>query len=98
MAILDMSAPDAVTCIARELNRKGDAMILPVEGGGDIDFTVHVMWGKKLEPWETFKVRTENGKTVLRIYYRHPVKAKGISKDVAKMQTRCLVVKAIVES
>ena len=29
---------------------------------------------------------------ILRISYRHRVKAKSISKDVAKMQPRCLAV------
>jgi hypothetical protein len=97
VAILDMTAADAITCIARELNRNGDAMILPVEGGGDIDFTAHVMFGKKLEPWETFKVRTEGEKTVLRIFYRHPIRAKRLTKDVEKMRGRCLKVTEIIE-
>lgn len=35
---LDMSLTDATACIAREMSRKGKVLVLPVEGGNDIDF------------------------------------------------------------
>ncbi|WP_311271033.1 hypothetical protein [Sphingobium sp. WCS2017Hpa-17] len=87
---LDMSTTDATTCIARELNRTGDAVVLPVEGGNDIDFAVRPIWGPKMEPWETYKVRSVNGATTLRVFYRHPMKPKTVAKDVARLQRQCL--------
>ncbi len=95
VATLDMTIADATTCIARELNRNGDALVLPVEGGNDVDFTVHVPWGKKMEPWETFKLRSSGGVTTMRVFYRHPVRQNGVGKDVARLQKRCLKVKSI---
>lgn len=87
-----MSLIDATTCIARELNRTGDATVLPVEDGNDIDFAVRPMWGPKMEPWETYKVRAENGLTTLKVFYRHPIKQKAVSKDVVRLQKQCLKV------
>lgn len=98
VATLDMSLVEATACIARELNRTGDASVLPVEGGNDIDFAVRPMWGPKMEPWETFKIRSEGGTTTLRVFYRHPVKQKGVSKDVSRLQKQCLRVLNVAQS
>lgn len=95
IATLDMSVADATACIARELNRTGSVLVLPVESGNDIDFTANVPWGKKLEPWERFKLRGAGDTSVLTLFYRHPVTRKGAGKDVARLQKRCLRVKAI---
>lgn len=95
IATLDMTVDEATSCIARELNRFGDATVLPMAGGNDIDFAAHPMWGPKMEPWQTFKVRSEDGATKLRVFYRHPVKKASVSKDVTRMQKRCLKVQKI---
>lgn len=95
VATLDMTVAEATACIARELSRNGDALVIPVDGGNDIDFAVRPMWGPKMEPWETFKLRSTDGITTLRIFYRHPVKKGGVSKDVARFQKHCLRVRRI---
>jgi hypothetical protein len=64
VATLDMPLIEATSCIGRELNRAGDAMIVPVEGGNDIDWTAHVPWGKKMEPWMTFQLRGADDRTI----------------------------------
>lgn len=90
---LDMTMADATACIAREMDRHGSVLVLPVEGGADIDFSVDVMWGKQLDPWERFKLRTEEGKTVLRVFYRKPTGPKSVGKDVERLRKRCLVIR-----
>ena len=95
IATLDMTLDEATTCIARELARKGDVVVLPVDSGSDIDFAVRPIWGPKMEPWETFKIRQEAGATTLRLFYRHPVTRKGAGKDVVRLQKRCLKVRSI---
>lgn len=92
---LDMNITEATACLARELNRRGDALVVPVDGGNDIDFTFHVAWGKKMEPWETFKIRTAGGTTTLKVFYRHPVKQSAVDKDIRRLQKQCLKVRQI---
>lgn len=89
---LDMSVTDATACIVRELGRKADVTIIPIEGGNDIDVAPHLMWGPKPEPWQTYKLRSENGSTVMRGFYRHPVKQSAVTKEVEKLQKFCLKV------
>lgn len=98
VATLDMAVVEATACIARELGRKGDAVVIPMEGGNDIDFAVRPMWGPKMEPWETYKVRSESGVTTLRVFYRHPVKRDGVGKDVARLQKQCLRVSKVEQA
>lgn len=98
VATLDMSVTEATTCIARFLARKGDAIVLPVEGGNDIDFAVRPMWGPKMEPWESFKVRDEAGVTTLRLFYRHPVRKKGAGKDIDRLVKACLKIRSLTPS
>lgn len=95
VVMLDMSVIDATACITRELNRNGDATVIPMEGGNDIDLAPHLAWGKKMEPWQTFKVRNESGVTTLRIFYRKPVRITANDKIVAKMGQQCLKVKSV---
>lgn len=95
VATLDMTVQDATTCIARTLSRRGDALVLPVDGGNDIDFAVRPMWGPKMEPWETYKVRSSADRATLRLFYRHPVTAKGAGKDVRFLQKHCLKIASI---
>jgi len=87
---LDMSVADATACIARELGRRADASVIPAEGGNDIDIAPRGLWGPKSEPWQTYKIRSENGTTVLRAFYRHPVRQGAVTKEVAKLGRRCL--------
>lgn len=95
VAMLDMTVADATACIARELNRSGSVLVLPVEGGNDIDFTVNVLWGKKMEPWERFKLRGNGPTSTLSLFYRHPVTQKGVGKDIARLQKKCLRVSSM---
>jgi hypothetical protein len=92
---LDMSVTDATACIMRELGRRADATVIPMDGGNDIDIAAHLAWGKKMEPWQTYKIRGDGGVTTMRAFYRHPVTQAGVSKEVGKLQEHCLKVKAI---
>lgn len=94
VAYLNMTAPEAATCIARELGRSSDTAIVPAENGSDIDVTPRVAWGKKHEPWQTFKVRSE-GVTTLRIFYRHPLRSGRNDKDMRRLRRACLIVDRI---
>lgn len=94
VAILDMSQADATACVTREMARLYERIVpVPVENGMDIDggpgggffSTVH-------DPWLRAKVRNESGVIALRFAYRHPVAAKWITRDVGRMQKRCLKV------
>lgn len=98
VATLDMSVIDATACIARELGRNGETSIIPAEGGNDIDYALRVMWGKKMEPWMTFKLRESEDGATMRIFYRHPFKAKNIIKQVERLQKRCLKVRSITSA
>jgi len=85
---LDMTVADATACIARELGRRADAIVIPVDSGNDIDVAPHT-WPKS-GPWQSYKVRSVGGATLLRSFYRHPVKSKAIDKEVAKLRSQCL--------
>ena len=91
---LDMSVSDETACIARTMGRHAEAAVIPMEAGNDIDVAPNSLWGPKLEPWMTFKVREEGGAVTMRAFYRHPVKKSSVSKDVARLEKRCLQVKA----
>jgi len=98
VAMLDMTVAEATACIARELDRNGSVLILPTEGGNDIDYTMDVLWGKKPDAWERFKIRPNGDKASLKVFYRHPVSQKETGKDVARLQKKCLVVATITPS
>lgn len=92
VATLAMSPIEATACITRELAREwGRVTPVQVEGGGDIDGGPGGgLFGVANDPWVRWQVRTENGATVLRIGYRHPVSEKRIGKSVRKAQEGCL--------
>lgn len=94
IAVLDMSVADAQACIARELDRTGSVLILPVEGGSDIDFTVPggMFAQGKGEPYATFRLR-DAGEVTLSILYRRPLSAKSMLGSIKDMGKRCLIVK-----
>lgn len=92
---LDMSVTEATACITRELNRTRVPTVIAVDGGNDIDVAAHVAWGKKMEPWQTFKVRSDGEDATLRIFYRHPIRQGANDKLVAKMSKQCLKVRSI---
>jgi len=76
---LDMSLPDATSCIARSMDRYGSVLVLPNDGGDDIDFSAGTMFGGSVnEAWISFKVRPDGDASNLRVFYRHPVIAKGV--------------------
>lgn len=98
MATLDMTASEATACIARWLDRRGDVLALPVEGGVDIDYTDHLPWGPTPKPSERYQVREMAGTTTLRILYRGSATKKFIPKNVAKLRKECLRVITITPS
>ncbi len=85
---LDMNVTEATACIVRELGRRSDVTTIAAEGGNDIDVAPRT-WPKS-EPWQTFKVRAEEGVTTLRIFYRRPIRIGANDKAVAKMSKQCL--------
>ena len=93
--MLDMTVIDATACIARELGRSNDILVIPMDGGNDIDIAPHPLWGRKLEPLLTYKLRTAEDFTKLTILYRHPFKPKVIDKDLRSLQRHCLKVTTI---
>lgn len=96
VATLDMTVAEATGCIARELDRQGSVLVLPVEGGNDIDFSAGGMFGGSVgEPWERFKVRREGDVTTLRVFYRHPFNQKGVGKAVERLGKRCLRISSL---
>jgi hypothetical protein len=90
VATLSMSASEATACIARELDKGGSALVLPVEGGTDIDWSVDVSWGKRPDAWERFSVRSGGGSTTMTVSYRHPSSVKRVAKHVDKLAKACL--------
>lgn len=98
VATLDMTLMDATACIARTLDRRGDAIVIPAEGGNDIDFAVRPAWGPKMEPWLSFKLREEGSATQLRIFYRRPMSRGKVANEVERLRKRCLMVSSITPS
>lgn len=97
VATLDMSLSDSAACLTRELARQyGHTLPIQVDGGTDIDAGPGPnMFGVPYEPWLRFKIRNEASATTLRVFYRHPVSQKQVSKLVQKMSKRCLKVRSI---
>lgn len=94
-----MSMNDATACIARGMQKKGPTLVLPQDGGTDIDFTPggFLGWGQP-EAWMRFKVRAVNGETVMRIFYKRPLSEKVTSKHVARLRKDCLHIAKLVPS
>lgn len=96
---LDMTLGEATACVAREMDRKGSVLIVPVDGGNDIDFSAQSMFSTVGEPWERFKIRSKDGETTLRIFYRHPVNRRWIeNRDMKRLKKSCLKVLSITPS
>lgn len=96
VATLDMSLADATACIARAMDREGSVLVLPTEGGNDIDFSPGGLFGAStFEPFLRFKVRPTGEFAEMRLFYRHPVSQKKAGRYVEKLQKRCLKVRSI---
>ncbi|EJU14126.1 hypothetical protein LH128_05188 [Sphingomonas sp. LH128] len=96
VAVLDMSQTEASACLARQLARMyGAVMPIVVDGGSDIDAGPGGAFGTPNDPWLRYKVRVEGGQTLIRVFYRHPVAAKWIDRDLGKFQKKCLKVRSI---
>ncbi|WPZ05664.1 hypothetical protein [Pelagerythrobacter marinus] len=92
---LDMTATEATACMARELDRQGEALIVPAEGGSDIDFSSDAMFGGAVgEPWIRFQIREDDDATTLSALYRHPVNKRWIARVLRNAEKRCLKVAA----
>ena len=93
IATIDMPIGEATACIAREMTKAGKVLILPADGGNDIDFYMgSILGGGSGDPWERFQLRPSGESTVLRALYRHPYKASTVSADVRRMGKHCLKV------
>jgi hypothetical protein len=81
-------------CVARVMDRMGSVLVLPVEGGADIDFTI----GGGLfvqgmgEPYARFQVRDEGSRRTIFGLYRHPLRGNIFDGSVKSMQKRCAIV------
>lgn len=97
VATLDMTATEAAACVTRQLARiYGNVIPVPAEGGTDIEGAPGGgFFGVAHDPWVSYQVRQENDATVLRVFYRHPVSQKNISRDVRRMGERCLKIRQI---
>ena len=94
IATLAMPASDAVACIARELDKNGSVLVLPVDGGTDIDFSISgpLFMQNAGEPYMRFKVRESEGAVTMRAFYRRPLSQKSTDKTITGMEKRCLKV------
>jgi len=98
VATLDMPAADAVSCIAREMDKSGSVLVLPTTGGTDIDYTLSggLMNQNAGEPYMRFKVRADAAGVTLRAFYRRPLSQKATDKTIAGLQKRCLRVEKVL--
>lgn len=98
IAVLDMPLAEAQACVARTMDKSGSVLVLPVDGGADIDWGIGggFLAPNTGEPYATFQLR-ENaaGKVTLAILYRHPMRAKVMRKTVDQLAKRCLVVRSM---
>ncbi len=95
VATLDMEVGAATACIARTMDREGSVLMLPVQGGSDLDYSAGTFLGGSVsKPWATFHVRDKPA-TTLRITYRHPVNQKWIRRVMRNLTKSCLTVRRI---
>lgn len=94
VATLSMSVDEAAACIARTYNRRGGALVVPADGGVDIDATSFATIPRG-EPWQRFKLRTAGDVTTMRVLFRRPLSAKRTEKDVRKLGADCLRISSI---
>ncbi|MEY4056180.1 MAG: hypothetical protein RL519_1515 [Pseudomonadota bacterium] len=97
VAVIDMSLPDATTCVIRGIARTYERVVpASVDGGTDIDAGPGGgLFGIAHDPWLRLMVREIDGDVTLRVFYRHPVSQKQVNKLVSKIQERCLKVRSI---
>lgn len=92
VATLDMTATEAAACVTRQLSRQyGRVTPVPAEGGTDIEGGPGGgIFGVAHDPWVSFQVRGDENAATLRVFYRHPVSQKNLSRDVRRMGEKCL--------
>ena len=97
-AILDMTPADAQTCIARSMDKIGSVLVLPIDGGTDIDFTLSGGWltSSAGEAYARFQIRTDAGSVKLSGLYRRPLGANFFDGMLKSLQKRCLIVKDVI--
>lgn len=95
VATLNMTETEAIACVTRQLSRTyGRVTPIPAEGGTDIEGGPGGgIFGTAHDPWVSYQVRGGEA-TTLRVFYRHPLSAKNISRDVRRMSERCLLVQS----
>ncbi|SMC97193.1 hypothetical protein SAMN06272759_11517 [Novosphingobium sp. B1] len=78
------------------MDREGSVLVLPVDGGNDIDFSPGGLFGTTTnEPILRYKVRADGSVSTMQLFYRHPVSQKLAGRYVEKLQKRCLKVRQI---
>lgn len=99
VAILDMPFNEAQACIARQLDESGSVLVLPVESGSDIDWTIPgALFAQTAgEPYATFQLRQDDQSVRLNVLYRRPLSASSMEKTVRNLSKKCLVVKSYVD-
>lgn len=97
IAHLDMTAVEGAACVTRQLARiYGRVTPVPAEGGTDIEGGPGGgLLGAAHDPWVSYQVRASGDGSTLRVFYRHPVSAKNVGRDVRRMTKKCLRVARI---
>lgn len=97
IASLDMPFDEAQACIARELDKTGSVLVLPVDSGSDIDFSIggSILTPNTGEPYLRFKLRRIEHEITLRAYYRRPLSLKGLNGTVEALGRKCLKIARI---
>lgn len=92
VATLDMTPNEAAACVTRQLSRQfGRVTPVPAEGGTDIEGGPGGgVFGVAHDPWVSYHVRAEGQAATLRVFYRHPVSQKNLTRDVRRMGEKCL--------
>lgn len=97
IATIDMPLAEATACITRGIARSYERVLpVPAENGTDIDAGPGGgFWGVAHDPWLRLRVRQDGDAVTLRVLYRHPVSQKQVTKEVERLQKRCLKVRSI---
>jgi hypothetical protein len=80
---------EAQACATRDIAHYGQAVVVPVDGGVEIDELTRTLVTSPSDP--RFRLRvTDNGEDrKIEAFYRHPVSAKLVAWRLAKMKRTC---------
>ncbi len=94
---LNMPLAAATACVTRQVSKLyGRVTPVPAEGGTDVEGGPGGgLFGVAHDPWVSYQVRGAANGSVLRVFYRHPVSQKTISREVKRMGEKCLQIASI---